>query len=82
MFSKHKKSLWRWYNVSWTSTTLLQRRGNVVCLLGGGIDLNPNQYLKPFDIYVFLCNHTLSNLTTEVQINHFFVIVGYIQQNQ
>ena len=32
--SKHTTSFWRWYNVVWASTTLLQRPNNVVCLMG------------------------------------------------
>ena len=35
--SKHTTSFWRWFNVVWTSTTLLKGRNNVVCLLGCGL---------------------------------------------
>ena len=32
--SKYTTFFWRWYNVVWTSTTLVQRRNDVMCLLG------------------------------------------------
>ena len=32
--SEHTTSFWRCNNVVWTSTTLLKRQNNVVCLLG------------------------------------------------
>ena len=46
--SKHKTSFCRWYNVVLTSTTLLQRRKYIVCLLGSPSFL----FLKQFQLSI------------------------------